>query len=323
MKKTIVGLQGGIPISCILHIGAGHGNDLSDYLQSGARRIVLVEPEKDCASVLKELSEQHDEVEFLPCAVAAESGRQAFNRFGFSDLNGLLPPATLLELYPGLETLPAGEVEVQGVADLIDGLGLDVLLGPNLLVIEAPGQAQRILAALAGADLLNRFRFVRLRDCRERLYREASTLAEAAELLRAEGFETSDEKQGGDPDWPVVEAAASPGVYTVVPAAQHLRELQAAKEEAEQLAGQLQALNEQLESVQKEKESARAQVLRLEQRAETAENALDESRETIEDLQKIEKAAAAALGMAEGQIELLKDMLLPRDSEKHEVIVRD
>lgn len=327
MKRNILGLQGDIPVNCVLHIGAGLGTDLKDYLAAGIRRVILVEPEKDCASVLKEHSERHDEVEFLQCAVSHESGKQTLHRFSFSDLNGLLPSSALNTLYPGLVTLPSQEVLVRDIGELVVELDLDVLLGPNLLVIDAPGQGHDILPALADKNLLRTFRFIKVRDCREQLYEEGGTIGQAEDWFQAHGFEHQLIDKTDDNDWLVVEAAAREELYSVFPLATHLTEVAemnarleaaevAAKELAERVAEQIDALNTQFQSAVERGE-------RLEDRAIAAETALDETRGQLEELETREKQVTTALSMAEGQMELLKDLLLPGCIEREEDLVRD
>lgn len=187
----------------VLHIGAGTCSALPQYLESGAAAVTLVEPDPQVCRALRESTTPHKSVNVIEAAVTSEPGLVCLNRFAFSDLNSLRQPTGLTELFPGLEPPSREQVNIQSPHVLLRGLGLS-RKDNNILVIEAPGEAQAILQALDGADLLPLFQTLRIREGARALYKGAASITEISQWLKDRDYSRGWHLNEEDPDHPVL-----------------------------------------------------------------------------------------------------------------------
>lgn len=79
------------PFDTILHIGCGTGEATLGWLNAGAQRVVLVEPNPAHGPGLSRLSARYPQVEVIEAAVAAKDGEgllRVFNLARHSSLSG-------------------------------------------------------------------------------------------------------------------------------------------------------------------------------------------------------------------------------------------
>lgn len=248
MTETKVEMPGTAGLGAVLHIGAGSGAGVPDYLAAGAREMVLVEPEAAFQPALAALSREHAGLQVKQGAAVAhlvEGGDTGMlQRFSFLELNSLKPAqADLLALFPGVYPLEAASVVLLDIVDLAQGMDLDQS-GCHLLVLQAPGQALDLLQALQQAGLLEKFSQLRIQEGRQPLYEGAAPIGEIGEFLAQVGFGTGAVLGGVDPERPVLQVAADPDLTQKV----SLRKHQGALAELKQVNKDLTARLEQAQA---------------------------------------------------------------------------
>lgn len=186
----------------ILHIGARHGDRLPEFGATGARRIVLVEPEAGMAAGLMRNTAGQSRFRVIAAAAGAGDGRGQLTVTSLPELNSMVPSTPDLEvLYPGLRSLAPQEVDIVSPGSLLKAL--EPAEGPLLAVIEAPGQEMVILQAWKTADALHRIDRLELRCAEQPLHVGAEGRAAIEAWLTEEGFVLT-RRDTGDPDWPVL-----------------------------------------------------------------------------------------------------------------------
>ena len=147
-------------VGTILHLGAGQARALDACLATGAAMICLVEPNPALAQALRSRIADEPRVQVQPVAVAARDGRAQLRLFNMGPLSSLRAPADLTQLYPGLRELSRAEVATQSLDSLLAGLPALASTGEaarDILVIEAPGEEEAIVAALLAGPGAARF----------------------------------------------------------------------------------------------------------------------------------------------------------------------
>ncbi|MEM9284255.1 MAG: hypothetical protein AAGA39_00095 [Pseudomonadota bacterium] len=150
------------PVDTILHIGAGRGRELPDYLASTASKIVLVDGDPAFARMLRRLSDREPRVEVIEAVAAADSRDATYYRYNLERLNGLVEKDKYTEQYAGLRLIVETAVETTAVGDLVAGLGLAETT-VAVLVLETPGEEAAMIRALSAADRLACFSSVVIR----------------------------------------------------------------------------------------------------------------------------------------------------------------
>lgn len=194
------------PMAHIVHIGAGTGQDLAAYLETGAKAITLIEAEPEAIAELNRAALDHPEVTVLEAIVSADTRERPFRRTNFPELNSFRQPTGLTELFPGLRVLSEDPVRPADPVRLITDLELSQE-GPNLLVTKTPGESLGILQALEAAGLLLRFDAIRLQEARLPLYQDAADADAIRDHLTGVGYSAGFEAQPEDPDRPYLSAA--------------------------------------------------------------------------------------------------------------------
>ena len=338
----------GAALGTILHIGAGFGGDLAAYLASGAERIILVEPDAAALAVLRPLVAGQDRVTLIPVAVTPEPGLTRLNRFNFADLNTLRQPVGITTIFPGLQVLSQDIVAVETPADLL-ARGLLSYMRPNWLVIEAPGEELAILTALDAAGQLEPFETLVLQGAREIYFAGSTAIDAVLDWLKSRHFTKDLVHLPLDPDRPHLRVSLDPlskandrlhhslaqsqtalaQAQDQIAAAQtrmsaehdaaeqgnavlqsRLTEAEAArhaqKTSAEHQQARIQALEQQLAETEAARQGERtvAEAMRSENSKLT---------ERLRELDHRQNLARSELRRSEGQIEMIKDLLLRED----------
>ncbi|NDY96288.1 FkbM family methyltransferase [Wenzhouxiangella limi] len=194
-------LQNTPPPDAIIHLGAGLCRELPTWQQTGAKRIVLVEPNPELLAELRRSTADHDNVEIIAAAIADQPGRGSFPLFNFPLLSSLREPTGLYHSLPGLQQTGRATVEQLTVDQLLDRLGIDIQTG-NWLVIDTPGEEAAVIDQLQRSDRLHHFARIFLSAGIEPLYEGAKSAADLVIQLQAQGFEPASQPDTTDADWP-------------------------------------------------------------------------------------------------------------------------
>ena len=194
-------LQNTPPPDTILHLGAGLCRELPHWLESGANRIVLVEPNQELLPELRARTEDHESVVIVSAAIAGQAGRGALRLFNFPLLSSLRSPTGLYQSLPGLREMGRVAVDLLTIEKLLSQLGMAEKTN-NWLVIDAPGEEADIICQLLQADRIHGFSRVFLSAGDEALYEGAKAAAELLGLLEPVGFEHAGRADQADADWP-------------------------------------------------------------------------------------------------------------------------
>lgn len=323
------------PLGTIVHVGAGSGAVLSDYAALAPQRVVLIEGDPDSAASLRSAADHCAWAEVVECVVADAAAQAVWHRFDLPRFNGLHVPHRLGVHYPRLRELNSRTVQTTAFTSLAamneparDGAA-------DVLVLDVPGQEGSLLATDASA-VLHRFQWIVVRGCAIDDDAEGAAALRIAELLRPHCFRPARTRFVNDVAWPL-----------------QLFQLDAARLRSERLRARVAALDAQLRRQQREmeqfvaerdllseasvKDKARLRAERdehaerahaLSQQVATLESRLEERDRRIAELDaRFEQLAAEQretaarqvlmqeeLARAEGQLDLLKDLLL-REAE--------
>ncbi len=196
----------------IIHIGAGSCTELEEYIASGTREIVLVEPLPAMANSLKHkavsLEGSASSIQVIEAAITVDATANQVFEFNLPDTASIREPQGLKALFPGLKTVAQHSVQTLSPSDLVEQFG-PVQAESALLVIQAPGEAFAIVQSLVEAGQLKRFRQIQFTANPEPFYAGGSTADAVLAVLEQQGYEqvcTDDT----DPDWPSWRLQRSP-----------------------------------------------------------------------------------------------------------------
>jgi predicted nuclease with TOPRIM domain len=187
----------------IIHIGAGYGAELHDYIASGAREIILIEPLPALASDLikkaNTLGDNSRNIHVIEVAITIDSSTNKLREFNLPGIASLRDPKGLKTLFPGLKTVAQHNVQTLTACELVQRFG-PVEGETAMLVVEAPGETLSAIRSLAEADQLKRFRYINLTANPEPLYTRSGRAEEVLRVLEQNGYEqlSCDDKE---PDW--------------------------------------------------------------------------------------------------------------------------
>ncbi|NWO04298.1 MAG: hypothetical protein HLX50_00910 [Alteromonadaceae bacterium] len=250
----------------IIHIGAGQGEELPDHLDSGAHRIVLVEPNPELARQLREKTHLHDQITVVEAAVTNNPADDQLTEYNLPEASSLRQPTGLSSLYPGLKAIATHTVAVITPRQLLEQYGPQPG-EPARLVIETPGEGHAILQALIDADELKRFTAIKLTENTEPGFEGGMAAPELLRLLTRYGYSIL-EKSRQDPDWPSWELERNPLQDQVAELEKQLAESQKSLADLKPKYTALQATNALLESQLKEIKQHREGLNHLENRIE-------------------------------------------------------
>jgi len=139
------------PLGTVVHIGAGSGLVLADYMSLQPQALVLVEGDPDTAAELRDLAAPLPRVRVVEAVVAPTAGPATWHRYNLPALNGLAGPERLREDYPRLRLLRQHTVQAQALADILATLRPE--LNPDTAAEQAPRHAL-VIDLPAGAEHL-------------------------------------------------------------------------------------------------------------------------------------------------------------------------
>lgn len=279
----------GVTVEMVLHIGAGAGAECDAIRALGAGRIVLVEPDPAFRPGL--LARAGDGVEVLDCALAATPGRAAFHVMNMARLSALAPPTGLERLFPGLREVAVREVETCTLSHLLGEPGVARPTGrPVLVIADTPSVTADLVAGLAAMQPGQRPRELMLRLARAAHWSGALAARDALARLVELGYHPVDEDVA-DPDFPGARLRLDPVAMENKMLREEMRLL---REEADRQDGA--AYAERAEALQSELDAAKHRIAELEA--------------SERELQFRLSAAREELSRAEGQVALIRDLLL-------------
>lgn len=286
--------------SVIIHLGAGGCTELEHYIASGARHIVLFEPNPDLLPELRRQSESHSHIDIMPVAVSGEAGRRALKLYNYADLASLRRPTGLLELLPGLQQIDQVLVDVMAAHTVPRELGLDADAN-NWLIIDTPGEEGAITSALDQHCQLHYFERIIVRAGAESFYDGALPAEQLTRQLEQLGYYVEGVQDTSDRDWPRYHLRLNPKAIECRRLKSENEGLFEQKETLEQknreLLGQVDELSTRLQQLAEEKSV-------LEQQNERLDQQKNESQRRIEELE-------SALRQAEQQ---KKDLTVQNES---------
>lgn len=186
-------------LETIVHIGAGEGQEVASYLNSNAKRVVLVEPNPTLAERLRQYSSRDDRVEVLELAVDQDPKRTLLREYNLTEAASLYEPTALSNLYPSLQARQSHTVNVLTPDELL--IKLQLGQGPNLLVVQAPGAEQAVIAGLLESNQLKRFQQLRVTVPEQAYYDNDSRASVVLDALREAGY-TCESGETSNADWP-------------------------------------------------------------------------------------------------------------------------
>src|SRR5690625_438998 len=186
-------------INAIVHIGAGRGRELNDYLASPAQQIILVEPNPRLVAELRRLGEADARIRVVEAAVSNSSADNLLQEYNLPDVNSLYTATGLRQLFPGLRLLGQLPVSTLTGQELLDHCALEG--EDNTLIIEAPGAELAIVETLTEAGGIDKFSRIAINCAEEPLYDSPSHAAAVHKLLQEQGFDLV-HRDDTDPDWP-------------------------------------------------------------------------------------------------------------------------
>ncbi|WP_024460063.1 hypothetical protein [Marinimicrobium sp. LS-A18] len=223
-------------LDTILHIGAGHCEELSAYLASDAKHIVLVEPNPGTAESLRQRTQGEARVEVLALAITDDPALNQLYEFNLPEAASLYRPTGLLKMYPGLRVSAQHSVATCTLEQLVNEHPLKG--DRNLLVLQAPGAELTLIKSLIDTTNIEHFSHFWI-TCPHDAYYQASAPAEVLLVeLKQHGYEVSAEG-GLNSEWPKWQLTSNPLV----------RQLEAVKTEKQALSDALQARESELEYV--------------------------------------------------------------------------
>jgi len=274
-------------IGVILHIGAGEGAELAGYLAANADHIRLMEPNPAAAAALQQIAAGVPTVQVDGRAVTGQDSVAVLHVFNLAPYSSLHAPRELARMFPGLHV--ASEPEVATIA--VSSLMADIPFTRgrrNVLVLDAPGEEGNIVEALRAGSWLHRFEHVFLYCGTSQLYQNSRTVKELRDILESEGYRLAAMLED-DPDRPCL-------VLHVDLTARKVESLEHENRKLTAKVEQLLARNNELETAQAHGDEQIAQMKEL----------LARNRK----LEATQQRLTGEMHRAEGQIELIKDLLL-------------
>ncbi len=236
----------------VLLIGAGKGEEVQGWLDSGTKRIMLIEPNPACTPALTQLCAGSDRVEHIEAAVAGQDGEALLRVFNLSRHSSLRSPSALMDLLPGLRQVSLVPVATVSVTSLLDRLG--AVEGAFLLVLDAPGTELDILQSFKQAGALERLNGLDLICAEEPLYHGAVGRPALQAWVEDAGFVIT-ALDDSDPDWPRLSFRIDQNARKIAALTAELAELQDAQTASE---GLILALKSQLTKVETASEASAA-----------------------------------------------------------------
>jgi hypothetical protein len=155
------------PLHTVVHLGAGPARELQLYAELKPLRLHLVDGEPDVAADLRRHVRGLAGAEVHECVVAATAGAASWHRFNVARFNGLSALSELATPYPRLRCSEVVDVPARAAVDL---LGPFAPAEPSdqrasALLVDIGPAGDDLIVALPD-DLAHAFNWVLLRRCR-------------------------------------------------------------------------------------------------------------------------------------------------------------
>jgi FkbM family methyltransferase len=182
-----------------IHIGAGADAETSPEL---ADRFVLVEPDPEAASMLRDRMAGMAAVEIVETALTGADGTGTLHVFNVPGCASLRRATELRTLFPGLETIRTTSVKTVSPATFLAALDC-ADQDRILLIVDTPGEELPVLEGLLAAHNPRAFAEIRFRCGELALYEGAEDADRVSEALREAGFIVEVSAPIDDPDRPL------------------------------------------------------------------------------------------------------------------------
>jgi FkbM family methyltransferase len=192
----------------ILHIGAGQATELTQWLNSGAEKIILVEPHPELAEQLRKTTRDMSQVSVVEAAVTTNPANNQLHEYSLPEAGSLRRATGIKALFPGIKVNTTHTVATLSPEQLLANHGPQKG-NVALLVIQAPGEEHSILQALISTDQLKSFSQLHLNANPEPYYQGSVAAEDTLQTLADYGYDITGENQN-NPDWPGWQLARNP-----------------------------------------------------------------------------------------------------------------
>ena len=143
-------------VDCVVHIGAGTGSDVKDYVRLGVQKVILAEADPKSASALAALGDNAGCIEIVNGAVIAEGSKRA-TLFRIKDRDGAHAAEMSSTCQPSDAMFENGvfsagdseKVAAVAISTVLDRIPTQALAEQALLVLEVQGAELDLLQAAA------------------------------------------------------------------------------------------------------------------------------------------------------------------------------
>jgi len=199
--KSFLAPPAGRNMGAILHVGAGEGANLQEYLAARPGRLMLVEAQAANITALERQVRNRPNVQVIHAAIADRDTTVTLNGYVGTGLASVLPATGLKAAY-GKHN---GQVTTAKVPGMTMATILKALDAPrnswNVAIIEAPGMEQTIANVLRRPALGRRFESIVMKLSRKVLFEGAAPGRATVEAMRGADFELLDCWPSDDPAW--------------------------------------------------------------------------------------------------------------------------
>ncbi|MCD2183563.1 FkbM family methyltransferase [Rhizobium sp. GN54] len=195
-------------IDTILYIGAGDGNDIAELLDSRAKRIVLVEPNRDLIPKLLDLAGRDQRIDVLPLAVHEGVRSTHYTLYNLASHSSTRTATDLTSIFPGLDRVTTYDVEAASMEEILERLPKTTDMN-DVLIVDAPGEEAAVINELLTKKLIGRFKHVALRAARRPMYEGGAAVDKIIDHLAAADYRIV-WQDFGDPDFPQMMLAIEP-----------------------------------------------------------------------------------------------------------------
>ncbi len=262
----------------IVHFGAGICNELDNYLQSGAKKITLVEADPSICKRLGQRAKDHQQLQVVQAAVAATTAEASLFVYNLPAANSLRKATGLYDIYPGLKLKTEIPLITTSPEELLQPLELDSQQS-NWLTIDAPGEELSILEAMHDAGQLDYFSLLNVYCGTGSLYQDCADAPTLLQQLQGWGYEVLSQDNQSDPDRPCWSLQRNPLFPELAVARERLSELEKHIEAANKTEAEL---KQRLNTVEKQQDEYHQQI-------ETVNQELAESRQAASNSAKLLK----------------------------------
>lgn len=186
-----------------MHVNPRDEEVLDWALRRQSGQVALVTGDPGVQRLLRRAAAGKAGVQVIDAVVAAQASAAQWLRFNVSEVDGLLEPAALHQVYPRLqmlERLPVRTLDLSAVLALLPCIKRQD--GSNVLVLELPGLELSVLQSLPD-DQLQLFDWILLRCAKDGLYELGAKPSEVSSHLQARFYESFGDEDQSDPLWPL------------------------------------------------------------------------------------------------------------------------